>query len=83
MNTISKKMNKLTILVEEDVYRGLYSRVGKGKISRYINDKIKPFVVEDNLLEAGYKALAKDLSQQKESNEWLEEVADIGEANEW
>jgi predicted CopG family antitoxin len=60
---------KMTISVDEEVYHGLLSVVGKRKISRFISDLARPHVVDDDL-EAGYKAMAADEEYEAEAREW-------------
>ena len=62
---------KMTISVDEDVYRGLLAVVGKRKISRFISDLVRPHVVEGDL-EAGYKAMADDEEYEDEAREWCQ-----------
>lgn len=64
-------LKKLTIMVDEDVYRGLRERVGPGKISRFLNDLARPLVTEDELLE-GYRRMAADEEHEAEALEWCE-----------
>jgi hypothetical protein len=65
---------KLTITVDDDVYAGLYSRIGRRRISRFLNDLARPHVsVLD--LEEGYKAMAADEEYEREALEWIEGVA--------
>jgi predicted CopG family antitoxin len=37
---------KLTITVDDDVYIGLKTRVGRRRISRFLNDLARPLVLE-------------------------------------
>jgi hypothetical protein len=64
-------LKKLTITVDEDVYDGLRRKIGRRKISRFLNDLAKPLVTEDALL-AGYRAMAADGVQECEAEEWAE-----------
>ena len=64
-------MKKLTITVDNDVYRGLKKKVGPRKISRFLNDLARPHVVEDDLLVA-YHEMARDRIREAEANEWIE-----------
>ncbi len=50
---------KLTITIEEQVYEGLYRVVGRGRISRFIEDLVRPYVVSQDL-EAGYREKAQE-----------------------
>ena len=45
-------VKKLTITVDNDVYRGLKKKVGPRRISRFLNDLARPHVVDDDLLAA-------------------------------
>ncbi len=73
------RRRKLTITVDDAVYRGLYKVVGRRNISRFLNDLARPQVVTDNL-EQGYRAMADDERRELEALEWsealIEDVAD-------
>jgi hypothetical protein len=62
---------KLTITVDEEVYEGLYERIGPRKISRFIQEIVRPHVVRPDL-EAAYAQMAKDGKREKEAAEWAE-----------
>jgi len=62
---------KLTITIEESVYRGLYDRVGAGRISRFIEDLVRPHVLAKELDDA-YAAMARDREREAEALEWSE-----------
>ena len=62
---------KLTITVEEDVYRGLHRVIGRRRISQFIEKLVRPHVVTSDL-DAGYAALAKDTLQEAEAKVWTE-----------
>ncbi len=64
-------VRKLTITVDEDVYDGLHSRIGRRKISRFLNDLARPLVSE-NYLEEGYRAMAQDELREREAQEWID-----------
>ena len=51
---------KLTISIAENVYNDLYAVIGKRKISKFIENLIKPHIVGDNLSLA-YQEMAQDL----------------------
>jgi hypothetical protein len=63
-------VRKLTITVDEDVYQGLHERIGRRKISRFLNDLARPFVAQDDLV-AGYEAMARDEAREAEAAEWI------------
>ena len=64
---------KLTITIEESVYRGLYDRVGAGRISRFIEDLVRPHVLAKALDDA-YAAMARDREREAAALEWSEEL---------
>ena len=61
---------KMTISIDEEVYRGLLAVVGRRKMSRYISNLVRPHVVEDGL-EAGYRAMAADREYEQEARDWI------------
>jgi predicted CopG family antitoxin len=68
---------KLTITVDEEVYQGLHRVVGRGNISEFIENLVRPHVLGTDL-EAGYKAMAQDEEHEAEALEWAEAlVGDI------
>ena len=69
---------KLTITIEESVYRGLYQRVGAGRISRFIEDLVRPHVLVKELDDA-YAAMARDRKREADALEWSEGL--IGDAD--
>jgi len=62
---------KLTISIDEAVYNGLHATVGERKIGRFIEELVKPHVINANLLEA-YQEMAADEMREKNANEWTE-----------
>jgi predicted CopG family antitoxin len=70
---------KLTITLDERVYRGLYRTVGEGKISQFIEHLVEPYVLPENL-EIAYKEMAMDEKREKEAKDWIEAVGDAGDA---
>ena len=69
---------KLTITIDDDVYRGLHYRVGRGDISRFIENLVRPHVTTGSELEAAYLEAAMDVDAEREALEWIE--ANIDEA---
>jgi hypothetical protein len=63
--------HKLTITVSQDVYKGLYRVVGKGKISRFLENLARPYVIHSNL-DSFYCAMATDQDREQEAEEWNE-----------
>ncbi|WAC07362.1 MAG: addiction module antitoxin [Thermodesulfobacteriota bacterium] len=62
---------KLTITIDEEVYEGLYKNIGPRKISRYIQEVVRPLVIRPNL-DSAYAEMAKDKRREKETEEWAE-----------
>jgi len=62
---------KLTITIDEQVYEGLYAVVGPGRISRFIEDLVRPHVLFPDL-EAAYEQMARDEEREAEALEWAE-----------
>lgn len=62
---------KLTISIEEAVYDGLHRTIGRGSISRFIEELVRPHVVETELDEA-YRAMAQDEERESDALEWSE-----------
>lgn len=71
---------KLTVTIDEDVYEGLRQIIGQRKISRFIQELVRPHVIHPNL-ESAYAKMAKDKNREKEALEWAE-VTFKDEANE-
>lgn len=69
---------KLTITVDEEVYLGLHKNIGRRKISRFIEDLVRPHVVNIDL-EAAYEKMARDEEREDEALEWAE--ATIGDTD--
>jgi len=70
-------VKKLTITVDNDVYRGLKKKVGPRKISRFLNDLARPHVVESDLL-AAYRQMAADTVRETEADQWIEGLIEDG-----
>ena len=62
---------KLTRTVDEEVYAGLHKNIGPRKISKFVEELVRPHVVRPNL-EAGYAQMAKDKKREDEAFEWAE-----------
>ncbi len=70
---------KLTITVERPVYEGLHRLVGRGRISAFLNNLARPYVVEEDL-EHAYAEMAQDEERETEALEWSENlVTDLGD----
>ena len=70
---------KLTITLDEKVYAGLHRVVGRRRISRFIEELVRPHVL-DRDLEAAYQQMAQDEAREAEALEWAEAtVRDVGD----
>ncbi len=69
---------KLTITIDEQVYEGLYTVIGPRRISRFIEDLVRPHVVFREL-EAAYRQMAQDEAREAEALEWAE--ATVGDVS--
>ena len=65
---------KLTISLDEAVYDGLRTLVGRGRISKFIEDLVRPHVLAGQL-DAGYRAMAADAAREREAREWIDALA--------
>ncbi len=62
---------KLTITVDEEVYKGLYKIIGPRRISKFVEELVRPHVVRPNL-KLAYAQMAKDRKREDEALEWAE-----------
>ncbi len=70
---------KLTLTIDEEVYDGLREVVGPRKISRFIQELVRPHVVKNDLY-AAYEEMAADQVRESEALEWVEGT--FGDVNE-
>ncbi len=62
---------KLTITVDEEVYKGLHKVVGRRKISKFVENLVRPHVVGADL-DAEYAQMAADRQREQEADAWAE-----------
>jgi predicted CopG family antitoxin len=62
---------KLTITVDERVYEGLHKKVGPRRISHFIEDLVRPHVLDEEL-ERAYSQMAQDEERESQALEWAE-----------
>lgn len=62
---------KLTLTIDEDVYEGLQRVIGPRRISRFIEDLVRPHVLRKDLYEA-YREMAADGTREEEALDWAE-----------
>jgi len=70
---------KLTITVDEEVYKGLHAIVGRRRISRFIQELVRPRISQQHL-EAAYEEMARDEKREADALAWSEgTVGDVGD----
>jgi hypothetical protein len=73
---------KLTLTIDEAVYEGLHRRIGARRISGFVEDLVRPHVVDldEDALAAAYQQWAEDEEEVREAIEWsdalLEDTTD-------
>jgi predicted CopG family antitoxin len=65
---------RMTITLDEAVYDGLNRTIGKRRMSQFIEDLLRPHVL-DTSLDDGYKAMGADTTRESEANEWCNALA--------
>jgi hypothetical protein len=68
----------MTITLDEDVYDGLNRLVGKGRISQFVSDILRPHV-SDSALDGGYREMAADTEREDAAQEWVAALAHDGD----
>ena len=69
---------KLTISIDDKLYKTLYRNVGAGRIAKFIADSVRPRLnMRDTVLES-YKQMAKDKDYMRDAMEWIEGNIDDG-----
>jgi ribosomal protein L15E len=64
---------KMTITLDEAVYEGLWRTIGKRRMSQFIEDLLRPHVL-DSALDNGYKAMAADTAREADATVWCNEL---------
>jgi len=65
---------RMTITLDEAVYEGLNRRIGKRRMSQFIEDLLRPHVL-DTALDEGYQAMAADKTREAEAGQWCNALA--------
>ena len=68
---------KLTVSIDEEVYNGLYEVIGKRRISQFLENLARPYVIHTDLLIA-YQEMAANEAREQEASIWSEGL--IGDA---
>lgn len=66
---------RMSITLDEVVYEGLYRHIGKRRMSQFIEDLVRPYVV-DTALDEGYRAMAADEAREADAVAWCNGLAD-------
>ncbi|MBU0701820.1 ribbon-helix-helix domain-containing protein [bacterium] len=61
----------LAIRVDEKIYEGLYNIVGRGHISQFIEELVRPHIFNQEI-QAAYKQMSQDEVRESEAFEWSE-----------
>ena len=70
---------KLTLTMDAEVYDGLREVIGPRRISRFIEDLVRPHVVRSDLHRA-YREMAAGEAREAEAMEWAEAtVGDVAD----
>jgi predicted CopG family antitoxin len=71
---------RMTISIDAEVYDGLVRVVGRRRISGFLENLARPYVVEGSL-EQAYAAMAADEARENEAMNWAEGlVGDVADA---
>ena len=62
---------KLTLTIDEDVYEGLRRVIGQRRISRFIEELVRPHVLKKDLYDA-YRQMGADSAREAEALDWAE-----------
>ncbi len=62
---------KLTITISEELYKGLYAKIGPRNISRFLEDVARPHIL-DQELDMAYTELAGLTDREQEALDWSE-----------
>lgn len=65
---------KLTISIDDLVYKGLHKVIGRGKISEFIENLLRPHVVNKALNDA-YRDMASNTTRENDAFDWIEPLA--------
>jgi predicted CopG family antitoxin len=70
---------KLTITIDERVYKALHTVVGPRRISQFIESLVRPYVLGEDL-EIAYQQMAQEEAREAEALEWAEAtVGDVAD----
>lgn len=68
---------KLTISISDEVYEGLHLKIGRRRISQFLEKLARPHVLPEDM-ETSYRDMAADEDREREALAWSEGL--IGDA---
>ncbi len=68
---------KLTITIDEEVFTGIRTVIGPRRISRFVEDLVRPHVVRNDL-DVQYAEMAKDAAREEKAFAWSEAMVTNG-----
>jgi predicted CopG family antitoxin len=68
---------KLTISISDEVYEGLHLKIGRRRISQFLEKLARPHVLPEDM-ETAYREMAADEDREREALPWSEGL--IGDA---
>jgi predicted CopG family antitoxin len=68
---------KLTISISDEVYEGLHLKIGRRRISQFLEKLARPHVLPEDM-ETAYRDMAADEDREREALAWSEGL--IGDA---
>jgi predicted CopG family antitoxin len=71
---------KLTISIDDEVYQALHKTIGRRKISQFIEQLIRPYVLKTDL-ERSYFEMKEDRHRESEAMAWSENFIGDGYIN--
>ena len=76
---IGNMSKKLTISVSDEVYEGLHRKVGRRRISQFLEKLARPHVLPEDI-ETAYRDMAADEVREQEALAWSEGlIGDVGD----
>jgi len=64
---------KLTLTIDEEVYEGLRNTIGPRKISKFIQELVRPHVSRPDI-ESAYAEMARKEKREKAALDWAEDT---------
>jgi hypothetical protein len=65
---------RMRITLDEAVFEGLYRTIGRRRMSQFIEDLLRPHVL-DTSLDDGYRAMASDEDRETHAQQWCNALA--------